>query len=493
MAKLPQDKTIIIPLTKQKNDIVFSPLVGNSVDGVEIEENIVSLERLQLPRATWYSITYSKNQGLFVAVGNYSEFVDGVSYIRGIIAYSTNGTTFATGTIPNGFWQSVTYAQDKEIFVAVGDKVGNEDGSSSGGTAYSEDGITFKPGNITKRYWRSIVYAQDKGLFVVAGYNFTAYSTDGINFTEKAVGFQSFDWQSIVYVKEKNIFVSVGIPDIATNTNAIIYSYDGITFNRGVIPIGTWRSITFGNGLFVAVGKDVMAYSTDGQTFNKSGINSGEWYSILYGNNLFVVVGSNGAMSYILSDLSVHSTGVIPLGNWKSIAYANDRGLFVAVGLLNNNGIISYSTTGRIFTNLIPNVRTVLSIYPQDIENRISPFKSNELLQRNSTLNGLPLLPQLANNVREDYKYGKQTVKGTIKFGDYWTTGTELMRSKIISYVPHEFDRIIFIGNDNRPLALYKDRTPVVFEITSVELEQNGSEGAFYVEAIEITQADITI
>ena len=70
---------------------------------------------------------------------------------------------------------------------------------------------------------------------------------------------------------------------------------------------GTWKSVTYGNGLFVAVCSMDFEYNTcgtlmtssDGVTWtSRTSATSSEWESVTYGNGLFVAVdgSSNAAM-----------------------------------------------------------------------------------------------------------------------------------------------------------------------------------------------------
>ena len=75
------------------------------------------------------------------------------------------------------------------------------------------------------------------------------------------------------------------------------------TWTARTLPSSSnWRSVTYGNGLFVAVesGGTAAATSPDGVTWTARTLpSSSNWYSVTYGNGLFVAVasGSTAAMS----------------------------------------------------------------------------------------------------------------------------------------------------------------------------------------------------
>ena len=74
------------------------------------------------------------------------------------------------------------------------------------------------------------------------------------------------------------------------------YSVDGQTWvAMSGLPSATFRSVTYGNGRFVAVGDKVAYYSLDGETWvAMSGVSTAYLYGVTYGNGRFVAVGYNG-------------------------------------------------------------------------------------------------------------------------------------------------------------------------------------------------------
>ena len=74
-------------------------------------------------------------------------------------------------------------------------------------------------------------------------------------------------------------------------------------FNQGAIwtPVSVeaveWRSVTYGNGVFVAVGgggTNRVMYSHDGISWTPVSVEAVEWRSVTYGNGMFVAVGEIG-------------------------------------------------------------------------------------------------------------------------------------------------------------------------------------------------------
>ncbi len=95
-----------------------------------------------------------------------------------------------------------------------------------------------------------------------------------------------------------------------------------------------WSSITYGNGLFVAVsldGDDQAMTSPDGFTWTTRATpgSDSDWSSITYGNGLFVAVSSSGEVMFSADGIS-WTLGTAPSEAWSSVSYG--AGTFVAVG-----------------------------------------------------------------------------------------------------------------------------------------------------------------
>ena len=79
-------------------------------------------------------------------------------------------------------------------------------------------------------------------------------------------------------------------------------SIDGATWNiRTSATDNIWNSVTYGNGLFVAVGNGVMT-SPDGITWsNRTSAAVNNWRSVAYGDGLFVAVSDTGAGNRVMT------------------------------------------------------------------------------------------------------------------------------------------------------------------------------------------------
>ncbi len=140
------------------------------------------------------------------------------------------------------------------------------------------------------------------------------------------------NWQSVTY--GNGMFVAVAGSGTG---NRVMTSPDGINWTtRTSAADNDWRAVTYGNGLFVAVagsgtGNRVMT-SPDGinWTIRTSSIDS-NWLDITYGNGLFVAVADTGGTNSVMTspDGITWTTRTAVSNTWASVTYGN--GLFVAV------------------------------------------------------------------------------------------------------------------------------------------------------------------
>jgi hypothetical protein len=125
-------------------------------------------------------------------------------------------------------------------------------------------------------------------------------------------------------------------------------SPDGIEWTERTCPESTWSSITYGNGLFIAVasagtGLARTMVSSTGLTW--TAIDASEantWNSVVYGNNLFVAVSSDGTNRAMVSSTGLMWSAIsIPSNDWRSITYGNYT--FIALAY-ESTGVLTSST-----------------------------------------------------------------------------------------------------------------------------------------------------
>ncbi|NTW31597.1 MAG: DUF2510 domain-containing protein [Bacteroidetes bacterium] len=169
-------------------------------------------------------------------------------------------------------------------------------------------------------------------------------------------------WDGSQWVlNNSNIYNAAGNVGIGTSTPGEKLEVVGNIVSKGTLwtsrtsaANNSWQSVTYGNGLFVAVASDgtgnrVMT-SPDGinWTIRTSAANN-DWYSVTYGNGLFVAVASSGTNNKVMTstDGIIWTLRTTPSeGIWTSVTYGN--GMFVAVGI---SGTVMTSPDGIIWTS----------------------------------------------------------------------------------------------------------------------------------------------
>jgi hypothetical protein len=168
-------------------------------------------------------------------------------------------------------------------------------------------------------------------------------SPDGITWTAR-IAAEATSWYSVTY--DNGLFVAVA----GNGINRVMISTDGITWTaRTAAEANAWKSVTYGNGLFVAVatsGTNRVMTSPDGITWTgRTAAEANSWQSITYGNGMFVAVASNGTNQVMTSPDGITWTArmVAGVNNWIAVTYGN--GLFVSI---DNNGLkkVMVSTDG---------------------------------------------------------------------------------------------------------------------------------------------------
>ena len=150
-------------------------------------------------------------------------------------------------------------------------------------------------------------------------------------------------WRSITY--GNGIFVAVSSSGIG---NRVMTSPDGVTWtSRTSAADNSWFGITYGNGLFVAVsssgtGNRVMT-SPNGITWTiRTSAANNPWTSVTYGNGLFVAVSITGNRVMTSPDSITWTARTSAANNqWTSLTYKN--GLFVAVSITGTNNRVMTS------------------------------------------------------------------------------------------------------------------------------------------------------
>ena len=157
------------------------------------------------------------------------------------------------------------------------------------------------------------------------------------------------DWQSVTY--GNGLFVAVAI--YLGTADGVMTSFNGITWtSRTSAADNDWRSVTYGNNLFVAVadsrtGNRVMT-SPDGINWTiRTSAPDNKWRSVTYGNGIFVAVAESGTGNRVMTSpdgITWTSRTSAADNQWTSVTYGN--GLFVAVAESGTDNRVMTSENG---------------------------------------------------------------------------------------------------------------------------------------------------
>ncbi len=204
--------------------------------------------------------------------------------------------------------------------------------------------------------------------FVAVATDYSAYSTDGINWTESVISDSSRDWHSVCY--GNGIFVTV-----FNTSKYYAYSTDGINWTEATFSdVSLSLNLCYGNGKFIAISatsnasnNSISIYnSTDGINWSSATDISELSYDVLelitesfvigditdvclcYGNGKYVGITNLYSIVMYSTDGLTWTIGTISgtSRNWNSVCYGN--GKFVAVAYDTN--YFAYSTDGINWT-----------------------------------------------------------------------------------------------------------------------------------------------
>jgi hypothetical protein len=205
-----------------------------------------------------------------------------------------NGGTWATTTVPyNGASYSVAYGNG--IFVALvftGIAVDNKYMTSPDGLNWTAR--TFP----TSDYWYKIIYGDGKFVVAMLLGSTVLTSTDALSWATTSTSMATT--VSLAYGKGTYVALTSGLAAASSN--------DAITWTARSTPspLLQWSSVTYGNGLFVAVSSTA---TTSGAMTSPDGINwtlrttpnTNLWQSVTFGNGLFVAVSNSGLGNRVMT------------------------------------------------------------------------------------------------------------------------------------------------------------------------------------------------
>ena len=151
----------------------------------------------------------------------------------------------------------------------------------------------------------------------------------GIDWTSRVSAVDN-EWRSVSY--GNGLWVAVSL---SGSGNGVMTSPDGINWTIRTSPadVYRWRSVAYGNGLWVSVAPFGIMTSPNGINWTiRTNPASNYWNSVAYGNGLWVAVSESGGGNEVMTspDGITWTLRTNPVDNqWQSVAYGN--GLWVSV------------------------------------------------------------------------------------------------------------------------------------------------------------------
>ena len=195
--------------------------------------------------------------------------------------------------------------------------------TGSDATAYSDDGgVTWTAGgNLpTSGTWNKVAYGGGRWIAIKTGSTDTAVSDDGVNWLAGGALPSATTWTDITFGANKWVAVASGGVAAASSVNA-----GGTWLLRTLPTTNNWSSVTFGNNRFVAVSSTsgtVAAISLNGFDWTQTVITSAAYQSVTYGQGIFFAVGT-GTTSASSEDGIVWTSRTISTSNSVAVAFGN--------------------------------------------------------------------------------------------------------------------------------------------------------------------------
>ena len=136
------------------------------------------------------------------------------------------------------------------------------------------------------------------------------------------------------------------------SANTTIYAYwipSGSVWAAAITPLPSsahWISVTYGNGVFVAISLSTAEFSTDGKNWTAAITplpSVGGWSSVTYGNGVFVAIDKGSTAAAYSTDGMNWTAAITPLpssASWYSVTYGN--GVFAAVDIASTAAAYSH-------------------------------------------------------------------------------------------------------------------------------------------------------
>lgn len=238
----------------------------------------------------------------------------------------------AVAGVPSGHSEQI-YSTESGWWMALGSAASASISTNAGGSWTSRT----LPSNLWNGATAGVTGIGDSWVVVGANKAMVGY-LNGTGWTV-ATGVPAGNWWSVAYGNGRFVASSTSGAKMMTSTN-------GLAWTAIDAPSERWWKVYFLNGRFIAISTGFVAVSTDGLTWTQQATpENNYWRSITYGNGHYVAVSSDGLHRIMTSTDAVNWT-VKPApveAAWHSVVYTGSKFLAVA-----------YSGSMRIMTAVTP-------------------------------------------------------------------------------------------------------------------------------------------
>ena len=339
--------------------------VMTSVDGINWKTQLCH-------NNDWIRVVWSDDFNVAVAICN--------NYATSKIMYSTNGSNWIPiNTNINKKITSIAWSSDLKQFCLLTDNTNPYRYLQNWELSPAPIGsITAGTVNNITNFCRYVEWIPQLNLFIVVGGSGKILtSPDGINWTARTSPNANLTINSITYSPTLNLLVAVGN---GTSSPYVLTSTDGISWvSRNGSAANNWISVTWGNGLFVAISQlptnasNAIMTSPDGINWtSRSAVTNGEWWKVRWVPflNRFIAIGTSSACRLMSSVDGINWIQLLHNedNNWKDFAFSSNLLVAVSDVTISNGNPIMTSNDGITWTS-----------QPAPLNNLYSIIWSNEL------------------------------------------------------------------------------------------------------------------
>ncbi len=356
------ENSINIKLTGEtfaQTNLTSHVTLGNIPTGLSaqlsVTDNNLSWSAQALNDEERFDVAYGN--GVYVIVNNNTK-----------VSTSSDGVTWENRTVSHSLLQSVAYGSG--LFVIPIRKYNSEGINQNNGFLTSSDGITWTykslgniegidSNNLNLMSASKIKYINNRFFVTTSGPQGILSSSDGMNWSfSRPVSLGSTQIiSSMAYGNGRYVVLTStgnGTTEPSLTSSTDVFSSSAASWSSTTsIPQNGWSSITYGNGLFVAVapsGTNRVVTSPDGINWTlRNAAGAHAWKSVTYGAGTFVAVATDEKMMTSSDGINWTMDTTVPNSRWKSVKYLNDN--FIAVADNGAQRLIkttSYKTTATL-------------------------------------------------------------------------------------------------------------------------------------------------